>query len=699
MKNLYKVFTMVLCGALTVASCMGITGCASSKNESAFHVAVDGSDENNGSKNKPFATPERAVKAVRELVAAGLTKPVTVYFHNGEYNIENLNFTSEDSGTAECPVTYKAYGDGEVLFNAGRQLDIADFKQITDTAVLNRLADAAKNNVKVLDLNEYGLSLEDIGNVYGIGFDDRSSQYNDGTCGNNCELFVNGSRLTVARYPNTAYGYVESVVDQGDISKLIGGTIKLEKQARERMKLWQEPETAWIYGYFMYDWADMATPIKSINADAGIVELLHANSYGYKEKATYYLYNVLEELDAQGEYYIDRKNMLLYAWLPDMDGEAADIMISVSNTPIITAEDVSYISFEGISFEGVRNDIIKINGNNITIKNCTMKNSYGKAISLSGYNNLVYGCEVSYMGKGGVAISGGDGATLTPGNSVVENCYIHHCGEVYRTYHPGITVTGCGNKAIHNEVSDMPHEAVAWGGNDHLLAYNYVHDVTYESSDAGAFYSGRDMTAYGNVLKYNLIENVGTKEYPAMGIYFDDALSGQTAYGNILKNVAGNAFLIGGGKDITVQNNIVIDCGTGIHYDARLTEYTTQWKSMLDIITAALQKSYYKSEIWAERYPSLAAVKGDSTDTSDPDHPSNPSNSRVEHNVLIHDDERWLRIADNVYKYSTINDNYTYRSSKQILEDGTYNVLESKIYLNNMQWEQIPYEEIGRYKD
>lgn len=94
---------------------MGITGCSSSQNESAFYVAVDGSDENNGSKNKPFATPARTVKAVRELVAAGLTKPVTVYFHNGEYNLENLNFTSEDSGTAEYPVTYKAYGGGDTV--------------------------------------------------------------------------------------------------------------------------------------------------------------------------------------------------------------------------------------------------------------------------------------------------------------------------------------------------------------------------------------------------------------------------------------------------------------------------------------------------------------------------------------------------------------------------------------------------------
>lgn len=667
--------------------------------ETAFYVATNGSDENDGSQNKPFATPKKAVEAVRKVIAEGLTKPVTVYFHGGDYKLESLNFTSEDSGTASYPITYKAYGDGKVLFNAGKQLDIADFKQITDVAVLNRLDDGAKNNIKVLDLKEYGLTSEDIGNVYAVGFDDRSIQYNDGTSGNNCELFFNGLRLTVARYPNTDYAYVESVIDQGDNAKLIGGTIKLDADVTARMKLWQEPETAWMYGFFMHDWADMSTPIKSIDADTGIVELSHGNSYGYKENATYYLYNVLEELDVQGEYYIDRKNMLLYAWLPDTDSDVADVVISVSDTSLITVTEASYITFEGIALEGVRNDIITVKGNNITIKDCELKNSYGNGITVNGYNNIIYGCEISYLGKCGIDMHGGDRTTLTHGNNVIENCYIHHCGDVYRTYKPGINLTGCGNKALHNEISNMPHEAVAWQGNDHLIAYNYVHDAVTESSDAGALYSGRDLTAYGNVIKYNIIENIGNDEYHGSGIYFDDGLSGQTAYGNILKNITGYSFLIGGGRNIVVENNIIIGDGDAlIHYDARLTE-TEQWGSMLDLLRNNLKKSSYKSEVWVARYPSLAAVDVDSTDISDPNYPANPSNSQLKGNILISKTKRWLHISDVVYEYSDVSGNYLYKDTRQIFENGTYKLNERIVYLENIEFEEIPYDEIGRYKN
>ena len=119
-----KIFKKVLMGILVLSTCMtmciGFSGCTEKKKETALYVSQNGSDENDGSKDKPFATPERAVEAVRTLIADGLNKPVTVYFHAGDYRIENINFTEADSGTAEYPVTYKAYGDGEVIFNGGR---------------------------------------------------------------------------------------------------------------------------------------------------------------------------------------------------------------------------------------------------------------------------------------------------------------------------------------------------------------------------------------------------------------------------------------------------------------------------------------------------------------------------------------------------------------------------------------------------
>ena len=151
MTTFKKIITVVLMLALTLTVCIGFGGCTK-VNETAYYVSPNGSDENDGSKNKPFATPEKAVEAVRETIAAGLNKPVTVYFHAGDYKVTNINFTEADSGTAEYPVTYKAYGDGDVIFNGGKTLANGSFKAVTDEAILARLKDEVKDKVKVIDL-------------------------------------------------------------------------------------------------------------------------------------------------------------------------------------------------------------------------------------------------------------------------------------------------------------------------------------------------------------------------------------------------------------------------------------------------------------------------------------------------------------------------------------------------------------------
>ena len=79
---------------------------------------------------------------------------------------------------------------------------------------------------------------------------------------------------------------------------------------------------------------------------------------------------------------------------------------------------------------------------------------------------------------------------------------------------------------------------------------------------------------------------------------------------------------------------------------------------------------------------------------------ANPSYSLVETNIFIGSraEKNFWKISENVYKFSTIGINYSYAGVQNILEDGTYTVKELPIFLNNMQWEQIPYTEIGRYK-
>lgn len=707
----FKQVAIAVCVTGVLFSCFGISGCTDKTpeptatpkpEETALYVSPSGSDDADGSENSPFASPERAVEEVRKLVAAGLNKSVTVYFHAGDYKVTNINFTEADNGTEQYRVTYKAFGDGDVIFNGGKALANNDFVSVTDEDVLSRLNNSAKDKIKVIDLRKMGLTRADIGEIYEIGTGGTASKYDDGTVGNNCELFWNDKRMTVARYPNTGFNLIEKVIDEGNRDDFTPGIVGVDAQTLEVMKTWKEPDKVWMFGYFKFNWADMTTPVKSIDFETGAIQPAHYSWYGYTEGAEYYFFNVLEELDAPGEYYIDRDNMLLYVYPPEDEADA-DALISVTTSKLITG-NVSNVTFENIQFKGVRNDVIDITGDNNIFRDCKVLNSYGWAININGWNNLVYGCEVSYMGRGGIRLTGGDRATLTPGNNIVENCYVHHFEEVYRTYQQGIFVIGCGNKVLHNEIAYAPHCVLSYSGNDHLLAYNYIHDVVYESSDAGALYIGGDWTSCGTEIKYNLFENiVGTEGNYPKAIYFDDGMSSGTVYGNIIKNCSGAALNIGGGRDMVIKNNLVISDGTPIYYDDRFA--LDGWASIYrntkpgEGMWTTLDRVPYKSELWQKRFPLLAKVTTDYADYLSPDFPANPAYSIVEHNIFVGRQSSNLEISDVVREYSTIGVNYSYRSEAEILEKGTYTVLETKIYLNNIPWEQIPYQDIGRYKN
>ena len=70
----------------------------------------------------------------------------------------------------------------------------------------------------------------------------------------------------------------------------------------------------------------------------------------------------------------------------------------------------------------------------------------------------------------------------------------------------------------------------------------------------------------------------------------------------------------------------------------------------------------YRSEIWAKKYPTLARITTSFAHPNDPNFPINPANSVVENNVIINADARFGQMAESVYTYNRIGDNYTYHS-------------------------------------
>lgn len=296
-----------------------------------FYVSVNGDDNGDGTINKPFKTIQRAQQAVREAIASNESKAsITVAIMAGTYYETGIAFDERDSSKSTS-VTYTSYGDGEVILCGGKILTIAEFASV-DGETAKRLSSNAKDKVKMIDLKKYGLTKSDYGKIKATGGFNTEEYYDNAAAENPCELFFNDKRMTVARYPNDSYITVGKVSDIGDCYEpnapgptdeswlerrnQRGGTFAIDEDAYNRVKSWQNTDDLWAFGYFYWDWADMSTPIKSINDDK-TVTTEYCSKYGFKEGGYYYFFNVLEELDIPGEYYIDRDDGILYFYPPE----------------------------------------------------------------------------------------------------------------------------------------------------------------------------------------------------------------------------------------------------------------------------------------------------------------------------------------------------------------------------------------------
>ena len=622
-----------------------------------FYIATNGCDTNDGTKDAPFATFERAKEAVRQMDKTGKTS-VTVAVCAGRYSVEQVRFAEEDGGSESCPVVYKAYG-GEVVIDGGFSIPTEAFSKVSDQEIRERLAPAAREHILVADLEKLGLTGQQIGPIHVFGTYHTAAFYDgDWEGALHCELFVNDSRQTIARWPNG-----DTYAKTGKVLYFAGGTeaehvgstdsewrkrrnpksdiYKIDRTLAKRIASWKTLKDVWMFGFWMYDWADAATPIGSFDAKKRTLSPKFLSQWGARKGAPYYFFNILEELDAPGEWYLDRDTLKLY-WYPNHSLDDARIMLSVTTKSVLKVEGASHLTFDGFTVQGTRGNAIEVEGDHITFCNGTIRNSAGEAIIINGCNNKVSNCHITAMGRGGITLNGGDRETLTPGDSIVENNLIHGWSEVNKTYCPAVLIQGVGNICRHNEMYDSPHEVIWIHGNDHVVEYNHIHHACLLTKDGGAIYAGKNWSYYGTQIRYNCIHDLGTPYYTACAIYMDDAISGHSICGNLLVNIPGIAIQLGGGRDFVVKDNVIVNCtNTPISYDNRAREgafYGTwfhycsepggyMWKLLWD--------SPYKNPVWQKRYPQLAAFYEEFDRPEDPYFVPNPGNSQVQDNLIV----------------------------------------------------------------
>lgn len=624
------------------------TSAASPKSSGAsvkLYVAKNGSASGDGTLEKPFATLEQARDKAKSLIGSKPSGGIAIYIRGGIYPIsKTFSLNKEHSGLDGAPIFYEAYPGETPVFSGGISLAKASFKALSDAVVINRLADSsAKDHIVVFDLAAAGIS--DLGELARRGFNFN----NDSSKTLPPQLFINGKKMTLSRWPNAGRVVYDTVVEKGTYISTAntpgtGATVEF-KTPIERFSLWKDQSDIWIDGILSADWSWTYNKVRSLSSDGKQVSLQYGDCGGtvnnWVVTRGFHFENLLEELDMPGEYYIDRTTKKLYFYKnSEFEKADASVMLSMNNDSLVTINGASNIVLRGLTFELTRKHAIyDINAwanstvSNFVIDQAEIRNIGENGISLGGKNNVISNCYIHDIGKSAVIVKGGDLDTLASSGIIVENNYIDNISLNHKVYSPAFSMNGVGITVRGNTVKNVPHIAILMSGNDNVISYNDFYNIMTEFRDVGMIHlnMGANPQMRGSVIANNFFHDYEpvVKETGKTGtraVYLDNGTQGVIVVNNIFANAAaGGVFFHGGGYNICENNlfsNVALPFEYANMYTAAWTYGTyklsgnnaSSWKTVRDRMLEfdfADQRYKFKSNYAIfSKYPGLEAFLG-----------------------------------------------------------------------------------------
>ncbi|SEI75286.1 Right handed beta helix region [Dyadobacter koreensis] len=681
-----------------------------------FFVSLSGSDTNPGTKENPFATIARAKSATRN--SGRETEPSIIYVRGGTYIFQKtLEFDEGDKH-----LLIKPWQGESVYFTGGISVNPTKVKRLSRTEYRSEFPESLQDKIGVLNLRE--LEISDYGKLRSVGF---ARPYAPAWL----EIFINNNPGRLARWPNDSTVAMGRVLDKGSVVREGDKTNRGGKFAYEtsRPSGWKNSKDIWLSGYFNVGYAEDAVRIASTDTLAKTFTTGQPHIYGFasgKAWNRWYAYNIPEEIDQNGEYYLDRERGLLFFFLPSV---IYKLDLSILQTPIVSIAGSENITFQGITFEVSRGiGVYMERSESCIITDCVFRNLGSVAVSIGkgivafddqkhegtgkeapqligsldqhmyenstferegGKNNRIVNCHIYYTGAGGIRLGGGDRKTLTPAGNSVENCRIHDFNRIEKSYRPGVGIDGVGNSILNCEIYNAPSMAILLHGNDHSLEYNNIYDVCREVDDQGAFYYGRDPSERGNKLRFNYFHHLGNN-HRTSAVYHDDGASGMEVFGNIFYKAGTIPVLIGGGQDISYKNNLFIDSPLGIHVDNRFQNWSKAALAKDGVIDKRLKAVKFEQPPYATKYAELPQYwKQD---------PSMPKRLYFDTNVFVKvattrkGEDNWYNWSDNNRVLDTYPYNWKMMDSRHFIPDDSQLITPSG-------WQTLPVEKIGILKN
>ena len=539
------------------------------------YVSASGKKDADGTKKNPYATITAARDAIRTVDKSAL-KGIDVVIAAGTYAVtEPITLTAEDSGTKSCPIRY--IGETGTTVVGGVAFTADDFSPATGKDA-KYFPDAGK--VVQIDLKQFGFTADEM-QTYLAG---------NGYIKSVPFLSADAARQTLVRYPNDEWINIDDawMLDTfGNETPYTDNDSHIAKEYQaytvvvdygdeyiETVNSWTSDSKKFINARLRYLWCHDQTNILEIDKENGLITVDYVGSYDPVPGAIMYFYNIPEELDAPGEYYIGDDAVLYY--YPGENFETATLSLPRS-VNIFTLNDADYITLENLVLTSSNGDGINFTkSDHLTIKDCSVSSIKDEGITGDGLFLTIEGNHVYDIGDNAIDIDSGD--CYTPADykneTVVRNNLVHNWAETSVIAY-SITVSGINVTVDHNTTYNGNSKAIhAGGGVNILVEYNYVFNVLQAVEDCGALSGDGGKENANIVFRYNYVHGVGPTEIiesireknpdfsnvGAVGFYYDGASSYFETYGNVIANIDGHGYLSNAGRQNSFHGNLVVDC-------------------------------------------------------------------------------------------------------------------------------------------
>lgn len=620
-----------------------------------YFISPDGDDSNPGTYEKPFRTIEKARNTIRKKTENGQEKDIIVYVRGGKYYREEpLVFLPNHSGKDGHYIVYRAFpgetpeiiggrivSDWELHEAHGEEVEVVvkvnssnRDKTETETSLVEsgvkksffrrilecildffRRLFSGSNPVETSGSNPEGLKDTTVKVQPGIYEANVGKGFECNT------MFENGERSVLARTPNEGYILTKGA-EVGNTTRIMYYEGDLPKEFDYRdvtVYIW-----GGSHGELKSNWVPDINPVTDIDFESGTMGLRDHLTYKAAEGIRYYVQGSRDFLDHPGEFYLDKKEGILYYWPRNYPIESQEIIVPTTDRVLYIQGTVSQhaanLRFEGLkftisnfgsSFSGpsrLENEAMVFidNANNITIKDCVISNAGYNAISLSNYaqENTIYGNLIENFGLHGVSLwstYGYNAANIKSAeqgyinkNNIISNNIIRNGGQSVG-HGTGIHLVNSGdNQITHNMIHNMPRQGIALSGTsfpymelmgkiygvpitwenhfdfayvrNNRIAYNHIFDVMNDASDGGGI--NLFGTGKGNIIENNYLHDiVAVPGGVCVGIYLDDASNYTTVRNNILERIGNentriSRAIVLKGVNVVCENNIIANSMT-----------------------------------------------------------------------------------------------------------------------------------------